>query len=83
MKESDNPFINREDDALDNASTDGMSIGSIRDIGRPSDLNHIRNQSISEDTLMGIFSEDDEDDNGTDYDGDGEDNDLNGEPDGE
>ena len=46
-------------------------------------MHELKRQDIDSDMLMGIFADGDEDDYGTDYDGDGSNNDLTGEPDGE
>ena len=72
------------DDDFVEADNDNMQqIGTVRSIGKKSNLNDLKNQSISDDELMDLFTADDRDDTSTDYDGDGTDNDLDGEPDGE
>lgn len=75
------------DDAPEEAaieSNGSMPIGAIRGIGRKSDLEDLKaRQSMDDDTLMDLLSEDDSDDTSLDYDGDGRDNDLDGEPDGD
>lgn len=76
--------VNDDDDDFVEDDNDNMQqIGAIRSIGKKSSLNDLKNQSISDDELMDLFTTDDSDDTSTDYDGDGTDNDLDGEPDGE
>lgn len=72
-----------DDDFVEDDNDNMQQIGAIRSIGKKSSLNDLKNQSISDDELMDLFTTDDSDDTSTDYDGDGTDNDLDGEPDGE
>lgn len=71
---------NQNDIIDDNAN---IPIATIRNIGHEKDMHELKRQDIDSDMLMGIFADGDEDDYGTDYDGDGSNNDLTGEPDGE
>lgn len=76
-----NDIIDADHDGIDDNVN--ILIGAIRNIGREKDIHELKRQDIDSDMLMGIFADGDDDDDGTDYDGDGSNNDLTGEPDGE
>lgn len=76
-----NDIIGTDHDGIDDNAN--IPIATIRNIGHEKDMHELKRQDIDSDTLMGIFADGDEDDYGTDYDGDGSNNDLTGEPDGE
>lgn len=76
-----NDIIDTDHDGIDDNAN--IPIGSIRNIGHKKDIHELKRQDIDSDVLMGIFADGDEDDYGTDYDGDGSNNDMTGEPDGE
>lgn len=76
-----NAIIDTDHDGIDDNAN--IPIGAIMNIGREKDIHALKRQDIDSDMLMGIFADGDEDDYGTDYDGDGSNNDLTGEPDGE
>ena len=76
-----NDIIDTDHDGIDDNAN--IPIGAIMNIGREKDMHELKRQDIDSDILMGIFADGDEDDYGTDYDGDGSNNDLTGEPDGE
>lgn len=76
-----NDIIGTDHDGIDDNAN--IPIATIRNIGHEKDMHEWKRQDIDSDMLMGIFADGDEDDYGTDYDGDGSNNDLTGEPDGE
>lgn len=76
-----NDIIGTDHDGIDDNAN--IPIATIRNIGHEKDMHELKRQDIDSDMLMGIFADGDEDDYGTDYDGDGSNNDLTGEPDGE
>lgn len=76
-----NDIIGTDHDGIDDNAN--IPIATIRNIGHEKDIHELKRQDIDSDMLMGIFADGDEDDYGTDYDGDGSNNDLTGEPDGE
>lgn len=76
-----NDIIGTDHDGIDDNAN--IPIATIRNIGYEKDMHELKRQDIDSDMLMGIFADGDEDDYGTDYDGDGSNNDLTGEPDGE
>lgn len=76
-----NDIIDTDHDGIDDNAN--ILIGAIMNIGREKDMHELKRQDIDSDMLMEIFTDGDEDDYGTDYDGDGSNNDLTGEPDGE
>lgn len=76
-----NDIIGTDHDSIDDNAN--IPIGAIKNIGREKDIHELKRQDIDSDMLMGIFADGDEDDYGTDYDGDGSNNDMTGEPDGE
>lgn len=76
-----NAIIGTDHDGIDDNAN--IPIATIRNIGHEKDMHELKRQDIDSDMLMGIFADGDEDDYGTDYDGDGSNNDLTGEPDGE
>lgn len=76
-----NDIIDTYHDGIDDEAN--IPIATIRNIGHEKDLHELKRQDIDSDMLMEIFTDSDEDDYGTDYDGDGSNNDLTGEPDGE
>lgn len=76
-----NAIIETDHDDIDDDAN--IPIVTIRNIGHEKDMHELKRQDIDSDVLMGIFADGDEDDYGTDYDGDGSNNDLTGEPDGE
>lgn len=76
-----NDIIGTDHDGIDDNAN--IPIATIRNIGHEKDMHELKRQDIDSDMLMGIFADGDEDDYGTDYDSDGSNNDLTGEPDGE
>lgn len=76
-----NDIIGTDHDGIDDNAN--IPIATIRNIGHEKDMHELKRQDIDSDMLMGIFADGDEDDYGTDYDCDGSNNDLTGEPDGE
>lgn len=81
LSSNQNDIIDTDHDGIDDNAN--MPIGAIMNIGHEKDMHELKRQDLDSDMLMEIFTDSDEDDYGTDYDGDGSNNDLTGEPDGE